>query len=406
MYRVPSSIYQIPRRAFSLAPNVPKAPAPFRIGFPDSGVGGIFFMIKAMEHLTDFILNSESKYNVAISGIHLADSANFPYGAHAPSKIQRFTQDAVGYLFESEKCQVVSVACNTASSITEPDPHPFNLVNQNVIFPIRRSAEYIYSKRQFKPNGPTWEFHFALFSTPTTATSNLYPDHLAKLHSREFGPKSITIALPADNNLNMPRIYRGIHALDHGSSDEIHAISEIQNKASSSPVQYLHIFAPSRWAKMIERSDSSIGEEVHNDLNKMTLNVPRRHLQRLSGAALCCTHFMTIDRSLREWLWRNDLLSVPIINPAEYIAEKALLPTISSILNREYEERDRPIPINQILPIKLYSKSTIAPGTNPETTLARMKKAADTFSPGAAKTIDFSAIQQYNITKFKKRAHA
>jgi len=74
-----------------------------KVGFFDSGIGGTC-ILKAFENLCP---NVETVY--------LADSANCPYGNKSPEEIRRLSEACTKKLL-AKGCQVIVVACNTATA--------------------------------------------------------------------------------------------------------------------------------------------------------------------------------------------------------------------------------------------------------------------------------------------------
>jgi len=73
------------------------------IGVFDSGIGGL----SVFKHF----LNKLPQYDY----IYLGDTARVPYGNHSQETIYQYTKEAVDFLF-SKNCQLIILACNTASS--------------------------------------------------------------------------------------------------------------------------------------------------------------------------------------------------------------------------------------------------------------------------------------------------
>lgn len=73
------------------------------IGIFDSGFGGV----EILRHVVDLL----PEYNY----IYLGDTARTPYGTRTSNIIYEFTEQAVDFLFE-QGCEVILIACNTASS--------------------------------------------------------------------------------------------------------------------------------------------------------------------------------------------------------------------------------------------------------------------------------------------------
>ncbi len=74
-----------------------------KIGIFDSGLGGLVVLKELRRQLPQF------------DYLYLGDTKNLPYGEKSQSRIFELTKKAVNYLFE-QNCELVIVACNTASS--------------------------------------------------------------------------------------------------------------------------------------------------------------------------------------------------------------------------------------------------------------------------------------------------
>lgn len=75
-----------------------------KIGVFDSGLGGLFLLKKVV------------KVSPQYDYVFLADLKRSPYGNRSPQVIYDFTRESVEYLLKND-CQLVVVACNTASAL-------------------------------------------------------------------------------------------------------------------------------------------------------------------------------------------------------------------------------------------------------------------------------------------------
>lgn len=75
-----------------------------KIGIFDSGLGGLI-IARAIRKLMP-----EYDY------VYLGDTKRVPYGPRSHDAVFEFTKQSVQYLFETENCALVIVACNTSSS--------------------------------------------------------------------------------------------------------------------------------------------------------------------------------------------------------------------------------------------------------------------------------------------------
>ena len=75
-----------------------------KIGFFDSGVGGLRVMERVREELPEY------------DYVFFGDTKNVPYGDRTEEEIYALTKDAIQHLFDAHSAQLVVVACNTASA--------------------------------------------------------------------------------------------------------------------------------------------------------------------------------------------------------------------------------------------------------------------------------------------------
>lgn len=74
-----------------------------KIGVFDSGLGGLTVLKSFLKMLPNY------------SYVYLGDTARVPYGDKSPELIYKYTIEALEFLFKKD-CQLVIIACNTASS--------------------------------------------------------------------------------------------------------------------------------------------------------------------------------------------------------------------------------------------------------------------------------------------------
>lgn len=138
---------------------------PGPIGVFDSGYGGLT------------VLRSLRKALPEADFIYLGDNARAPYGNRSFDLVYHFTLDAVRYLF-ARGCQLVILACNTASSkalrTIQQNDLPKLDPTRRVLGVIRPTAEAVGSITRTGAVG--------LVGTPGTVASKSYDMELAKLH--------------------------------------------------------------------------------------------------------------------------------------------------------------------------------------------------------------------------------
>ena len=79
-----------------------------KIGVFDSGIGG------------EAVARDLKQYFEHASIISVSDRANLPYGSKTPEQIKRLVDAAIQPLLEAN-CDVIVIACNTATAIALPD---------------------------------------------------------------------------------------------------------------------------------------------------------------------------------------------------------------------------------------------------------------------------------------------
>ena len=75
-----------------------------KIGIFDSGLGGLI------------IAKSIRKLMPEYDYVYLGDTKRVPYGPRSHDTVFEFTKQGVEYLFKKENCEIVIIACNTASA--------------------------------------------------------------------------------------------------------------------------------------------------------------------------------------------------------------------------------------------------------------------------------------------------
>lgn len=143
------------------------APSPRNktIGIFDSGFGGLTIMRGIVKELPDYDF------------VYLGDTARVPYGTRSEETIRLFTKQAIDFLF-SKNCDLIIIACNTASSealahIQQqylPVKHP----GKKVLGVIIPTAEYAALKTK---NG-----NIGVIATERTTSSNAFRNELWKIN--------------------------------------------------------------------------------------------------------------------------------------------------------------------------------------------------------------------------------
>ncbi|NDV54976.1 glutamate racemase [Parabacteroides sp. 52] len=137
---------------------------PGPIGIFDSGYGGLTIFDKIHKSMPDY------------DYIYLGDNARAPYGTRSFEVVYRFTLQAVETLFR-EGCQLVILACNTASAkalrTIQQNDLPSWDPNRRVLGVIRPTVEVIDSLSKTK--------HVGVLGTTGTISSHSYTLEIEKM---------------------------------------------------------------------------------------------------------------------------------------------------------------------------------------------------------------------------------
>lgn len=140
------------------------------VGIFDSGLGGLTVLSAVEARLPEVAL------------VYLGDNANAPYGVRDAQDIFVRTKAHVQRLWHDEDCNLVILACNTASAAAlrrmQEEGVPKGKRVLGVFVPLIEAL----TERQWGDNSPPREVavkHAALFATPTTVSSRAFQRELA-----------------------------------------------------------------------------------------------------------------------------------------------------------------------------------------------------------------------------------
>ncbi|MFI5186442.1 MAG: glutamate racemase [Chitinophagales bacterium] len=135
------------------------------IGVFDSGYGGLTVLKEIIKKLPDY------------DYIYLGDNARAPYGNRSFETVYRYTLECVQWFF-SQGCQLVILACNTASAkalrTIQQNDLPKIDTGKRVLGVIRPTAEVIGSLSESK--------HIGILGTTGTISSNSYLLEIEKFY--------------------------------------------------------------------------------------------------------------------------------------------------------------------------------------------------------------------------------
>ena len=134
-----------------------------KIGIFDSGLGGLFIAKAIRKTLPTY------------DYVYLGDTKRVPYGNRSHESVFEFTKNAVDYLFTKEQCELIVIACNTASSRAlcriQQEYLPKHFPNRRVLGVIAPTVEDCV---QLKSIG--------ILATTGTVASNNFPKEIRKVN--------------------------------------------------------------------------------------------------------------------------------------------------------------------------------------------------------------------------------
>lgn len=138
-----------------------------KIGIFDSGLGGLYIARAVQRALPQY------------DYVYLGDTLNVPYGGRSGEAIYQLSKSAIQYLFEEQECELVIIACNTASVTALRKLQREFLVNEHpqkrilgVIVPTLESATELGSTQ------------IGLIATEYTVSSKIYDEEIVKITPR------------------------------------------------------------------------------------------------------------------------------------------------------------------------------------------------------------------------------
>lgn len=135
-----------------------------KIGIFDSGVGGLI--------ITHALIEKLPLYDY----IYLGDLARVPYGNRSVQIIYQFTEQAVAYLFK-QNCQLIIVACNTASAAALRKIQEAYLPNH---YPTRRVLGVLIPAAEIAST-KTKNHRIGILATNSTVSSGAFISEINKL---------------------------------------------------------------------------------------------------------------------------------------------------------------------------------------------------------------------------------
>ncbi len=134
-----------------------------KFGFFDSGLGGLLLMRSCMQQIPDH------------SYVYVGDTKNLPYGPRESQEICGLMTPYLLYLFQSEQCDYVVVACNTACARALPLFLKIHPEYTDRCINIISLTQYVLGNNSFKD--------VVLLGTQGTINSGIYTDVNDSIHA-------------------------------------------------------------------------------------------------------------------------------------------------------------------------------------------------------------------------------
>lgn len=135
-----------------------------KIGIFDSGLGGLYVGRAIRQSMPDY------------DYVYLGDTLNVPYGGRSFDAIYNLSEAAIRFLFDQHDCDLVVIACNTASVTALRKLQREFLVNE---YPDRRILGVIVPTLESATElGAT---QIGLIATEYTVRSKIYDEEIAKI---------------------------------------------------------------------------------------------------------------------------------------------------------------------------------------------------------------------------------
>ncbi len=135
------------------------------IGVFDSGLGGLIMARALVKTLPEH------------SFVYLGDTKRVPYGNRSEATIYEFTKASVHYLFSKKQCELVIVACNTASARAlrrvQREYLPKHYPKRRVLGVIIPTAEEMGNVKRV-----------GVLATSATVRSNAFPREIRKVNRK------------------------------------------------------------------------------------------------------------------------------------------------------------------------------------------------------------------------------
>lgn len=227
----------------------------FRIGFFDSGTGGLMLAMDVAIRLTALLRYLLESNNITVTFVHLGDKNHAPYGEKSLDAVLNRVRVCISML-EYLHCDIIVCACNTAVAACYKRNINLHSTARLIFSLVDDTVAYLYQKAKLVAKTDSSAISMALLSTANTMDSGIYQDKINYLHSKSLDDRDVI----------------------------------------------LHHYAPSSWVANIEQGlcvDDATLEMISLDVGSLLIN---DHARENGTIALACTHFPFYTASIRAAL--------------------------------------------------------------------------------------------------------
>ena len=390
-----------------VAPPIKSKDVGYRIGFAGNGGGAALLMMRVAQKLNDSLLDLSASHRVRFSFHHLDNSANL-YGALQTKTLQSLTKGLLLHLGKQKACDVIVLG--NASSVAFDGPMrqwaTHTLPGKHVVTIVKPTADRFYSSAQFMFVEGRLEKRIGILGTQTTIASHQYPAALAKRHAKELGvsgDQSVTVVVNTDARFPGTKVYLGGLPIVLGSANEQKILKSLANPENVTPVLYVHIYSPKNWDVLVENREGGHSTPadrkvvIRANIEEFLSQSSRVEIERMSLMGLACTEYPLLKSEIIDILRDMKLEGINVMGQTS-IAESTILPLIKQDVTFRIEERDVPLPLNDVQ-IRMSSCTTVRRGSvGPNMFLIGQELCAE-LNPHMAKQIQFSTIRPIPTVK-------
>ncbi len=245
------------------------------IGVFDSGIGGLTVMRELLREVPE------------CGFVYLGDTARTPYGSKSPETVRRYAREDAQFLLD-RGCQLIVVACNTASALAADDlraAFPHVPIVEVVTPAVTAAVEATRTGR------------IGIIGTRATIASGVYEREIARASTRAFPP---------------PRSERFSPCRRQGEREGVRAKHEGEREGVGSLT--VHTRSCPLLVPLVEEGWLDVPETV----SIIRTYLASLHATEVDTLILGCTHYPLLEPVIAQEMGEG----VTIVNPARAVASE------------------------------------------------------------------------------------